>query len=242
MKTNVISILAAAISVFTFSEVQAQLLLEEMKIIPPVFPDREVVVEGETCASIDQYLINGVEYTLLPGRNHLAGTEVIRFEVSVRGELTSFQVINSISPEIDAEVIRVLRTTSGKWIPGNIDGKPFTMTREISLVFKPFSAYDLVGNARVLQGKGNKLMFLKNNSKRALRYYDRAVKLLPYEECILAARCLCKYELGDEKGYQEDLERMMALNPDSYTDAGSLTLERLIAQLRTDALEIPLSE
>jgi len=242
MKTNAISILAAAISVFTFGQVQAQLLLEETKIIPPAFLDRKIVVEGETCASINEYLIKGVEYTPRTSRNHLAGTEVIRFEVSTRGELTSFQVINSISPEIDAEVIRVLRTTSGKWIPGSIDGKPFAITREVSMVFKPSPTYDLVENARAFQDKGNKLMFVKNNPRRALSYYDRAAKLHPYEECILAARCLCKYELGDEKGYQEDLERMMALFPDSYTDAESLTLEQMIAQLRKDALQVQLSE
>ena len=51
---------------------------------------------------------------------------------------------------------------------------------------------------------------VKKNPKKALKYFNKAIRLLPKEESILAARSLCRYELGDEKGAIEDYNRIIA--------------------------------
>lgn len=242
MKTKVIYAATTAFFMFTFGQVCAQLFLEETKITPPVFPANTNEVHGTIATSINTYLVANVGFPTHSTRNHWAGTEVIRFEVSEKGNLTSFQVISSISPEIDSEVLRVLETTSGEWIPGTIDGKPYPMSREVSIVFKPYSGFDLVKTTRELQEKGNEILFVKKNPKRALNYYNRAAKLLPYEESILAGRCLCKYRLGDEEGYKEDLERILAIHPETFGSSVSGSPEQSLVQLSVLAMQVSISE
>lgn len=222
MKTKVFSITLAVIFTMTFAHTRAQERLDmqekdtviPISITPPIFPAKALVVHGQDAASINEYLMQHVEFPLASAQKQTMGTEVIRFKVSAEGELSSYEVINSVSPEIDEEVIRILETTSGNWIPGTIDGIPSSQIREVSLVFKPHPRYDLVGEAREYQDKGNRMMFIKDDPSRAIKFYNRAVKLLPYEESILAARALCRYEMGDETGAMKDVDRIMALNPE----------------------------
>jgi len=215
MKTHAISITFTAIFALIFSTAHAQDQdLREIQITPPKFPSIEISVHGQVASDIDEYMMQHVQYPLGSANKHLLGTEVVRFEVSETGTVSSFEVINSVSREIDEEVIRVLETTSGNWVPGTIDGVPSSQVREVSLVFKPNEDYDLVGHAKEYQDKGNRMMFLKKDPKRALKFYNQAIMLLPSEESILAARCCCRCELGDEQGALRDLERILALNPD----------------------------
>ena len=44
--------------------------------------------------------------------------------------------MNSLSPQIDAEMIRVLKTSNGMWKPGQNNGEPMTMETEVALVIK----------------------------------------------------------------------------------------------------------
>lgn len=235
MKTKEISILIVFISLIIFGQVQAQIVLDETEITPPKFPDQQFMVQDQIASSIDDYLNKYVKYPIESAKKHLSGTEVIRFEVSPRGELTSFHIINSVSPEIDREVIRVLETTSGHWIPGTVNGTPESMPREVSLAFLSHPGYDLISNARQLQDRGNKLLFVRRKPKSALKFYNQAATLLPFHESILAARSLCRYELGDKEGALMDLERIMALNPEFMERMVRGSYEEYFAQLRDEA-------
>lgn len=235
MKTHVIPMMLAAIVALIFSPilVQGQSLSERL-ITPPKFPAKEIMVHGQVAVSINDYLNKHVQYPNGSAHKHLLGTEVVQFRVSETGTLSSFQVINSISPNIDEEVIRVLETTSGNWIPGTIDGIPAPQVREVTLVFKPNKDYDLVAHAREYHDQGNRMMFLKKDPKRALKFYNQAIMLLPSEESILAARCCCKCELGDEQGARQDLDRLMVLNPDIRDQFKEEKSDEYFAELRKE--------
>ena len=234
MKTQLIVITFTAIFALIFSPILAQKSVEEMQITPPKFPAKMVLVHGQTAGSIDEYLKQHVLYPARSAHNHVLGTEVIQFEVSPSGTLSSFQVINSVSLEIDQEVIRILETTSGNWVPGTIDGVPSSQVREVSLTFKPNEDYDLVAHAMAFHDQGNRIMFLKKDPKRALKYYNQAIMLLPSEESILAARCCCKCELGDKEGAQQDLERILVLNPGVRDQFKEEKSDEYFAELRKE--------
>ncbi len=51
------------------------------------------------------------------------GQEVVQFLVNKDGSLSQFKIINSLGPECDKEVVRVL-TEMPKWKPGKEKGKP----------------------------------------------------------------------------------------------------------------------
>jgi len=112
------------------------------------------------------------------------------------------------------------------WKPASVNGEPVAMVKEVSLVFKLHKSNDFRLMAKNCSDKGNKMLFIKKDPQKALKYYDMGITLLPNEESLLAARGLCKYELGDEEGARRDWNRIKTLiengniptEPDYLTD------------------------
>ena len=69
------------------------------------------------------------------------------------------------------------------------------MNQEVSVIFKPSESYDLIAVAKKYQEKANSRMFEKEDPKSALKFCNQAIRLLPNEESLLAARSLCRYNL-----------------------------------------------
>jgi tetratricopeptide (TPR) repeat protein len=145
------------------------------------------------------------------------GTEVVRFTVTPSGELSDFAIINSVSREIDKEIIRVLETTNGMWIPGNNDNVPTGMTKEVSLAFciKNNSSKSVTEifkeKATNCYFAGSKALFEKQNPKKALKYYNWGINYLPNDQSLLLGRGICRYETGDKEGARQDWERLKSL-------------------------------
>lgn len=143
------------------------------------------------------------------------GIEVVHFTVTPRGELEDIAVINSVSPEIDREVIRVLETTNKMWNPGLKNGVLVSMEREVSIVFsldrQPKSSKDFLAQAKPIFDRGNKKFFIAKNNKSALRAYNKAISVYPNDKSMLLARGMCRYELGDNEGAYKDWNRIRIL-------------------------------
>jgi len=209
MKTRVIFLASMLIAGVVFGQNQKPLI--DLKSVQPVFNVTSAVNQSESSETIYDYLKKYVEYPRVSKNCGLQGTEVVKFVITPMGEITGFSVINRVCPKIDAEVIRVLKTTNGKWTPGSVNGEIVAMEQEVSLSFLLHESNDFVKMAVSIQKKGNKLMFIKNNPKKALKFFDQAIVLLPYEESLLAARGLCKYQIGDEDGAISDWNRLNTL-------------------------------
>jgi len=138
------------------------------------------------------------------------GTEVVCFLVTPQGELTDIKIINSVCPKIDEEIIRVLSLTSGKWQSGTVNGLNVPMEKEVSIAFKIHQSNDFKKLAQSNLKRGNEMQ-MKGNHKKAVKFYDEAIKYLPNEKTILAARSICKYEMGDAKGAEEDWTRLQKI-------------------------------
>jgi tetratricopeptide (TPR) repeat protein len=97
------------------------------------------------------------------------------------------------------------------WIPGTVNGESVAMVKEVSVIFKLSENSDFVAKAKSHLEQGNKMLFENKKPEKALKYFDKSIKLLPNEETLLAVRGLCKYEIGDYKGAQHDWDRLKAL-------------------------------
>lgn len=217
MKTNFFlaaGMLIAAIATGQNKELTA------IDVTPPVF-------KSESPKSINDFLQKNVEY---PAEAYLwkqQGTEVVQFVITPEGKITDFTVINSVSKEIDKEIIRVLQLTSGSWEPGTINGEPVSMESEVSMVFMLHQNVDFVEMAKENMRKGNEMLFLKDQPKKALRYFDWALNYLPGDETIHAIRGLCKYRLGDENGANRDWDRanLLAERNGKYIDFENMAMK-----------------
>jgi tetratricopeptide (TPR) repeat protein len=198
MKTTAFIFACVVMSAVTYGQTNPQFQPEEFQRAP--------------ANSINDYLHNNVKHFQDAALCCIPGTEVIAFVVTPEGELTGFRVINSVSPAVDDEVIRVLKETSGSWSPGSRNGVPVGMEQEVALVFIPNDHFNIVEEAKSLLDKGNRIFTVKKDPERALKYFNDAFRLRPCEESILAARSRCMYTLGDIEGAILDCSRIIELN------------------------------
>lgn len=211
MKRYVIFLAVALFAATGAAQNRTSYNLTESGMTPPVFLADETYAQGNQVKSLNDFLNKTINYPQESVKCCLQGTEVVEFIVNCSGEPTAFKVLNSICPEIDQEVIRTLKLTAGKWIPGTLNGSPVAMKQEIAVVFQLCSSDDFINKAKKYARKGNHLLFAQNKPKKAIKYYNYALTFMPFEENLLAARSLCLYRLGDLTGAATDWERIQVL-------------------------------
>lgn len=217
MKTT---ILFFSCMIFTFiafgQELEAN--VKEIKVTAPKFAGTENALEilnRVNSESINEYLAKNFQ---LSGHQFAEGTEVIQFTVTPAGELTDFNVINSVSREVDEEMIKILKTTDGMWIPGFNNNVPAEMTKEVAMAFyagKTSSKSVVEIFTEKATGyfiDGNKMLFEKQNLKKAMKYYNRGINYMPYDQSLLLVRGICRFETGDKDGARQDWERLKTLS------------------------------
>jgi hypothetical protein len=213
MKTKLFLLFAGLLlSAVAFSQEK----IEEVRVSPPEFmgvKGAALLIEKPTVhtQSLSEYVVSQLVYPEGDAQAFREGKEVIQFTVQTDGTLSDFVVINSVSSEMDDEVIRALKTTDGMWKPGCNNREAVSMEKEIVVAFKLAESSDLQAQATHYFVKGNKQLLLKRNPQRAIRHFDRGIVLLPNEKCLLLARGLSLYEVGDKEGACRDWNRIKAL-------------------------------
>lgn len=222
MKTISILLIAMMLTAITFAQDEKK-NLDEIKVTPPQFTgimNAAEMYHPVKFASFEDYLSKNLIYPEHILRSGAEGTEVVHFKVSADGKLADFKVINSVSPEIDAAIYEMLKTTCGMWKPGETNGEPTSMEKEIAIEFKwkEFEEFnktkDFDALARFYMKKGAEQFLVKNNPQKAMKHFNHGIKYRPNEDCLLMARGMCKYELGDKEGAQNDWNRMRTAGVD----------------------------
>lgn len=224
MKRIFIFLLCLTASVITFGQEKKEYLNEirEVKVTAPIFTAEKVVPKITTTTEnelspLKDYLLKNIQYPEQSKKLGKEGTEVVQFVVTPEGEVTDFNIINSVSKEIDEEVIRVLKTTNQMWKPGMNNETPVAMEKEVSIAFNisiddnPANTTDFFIQAKKNFDIGSKKFFVKESNKSALRYFDKAMLYLPNDKALLVTRGMCRYELGDKNGACQDWNRIKTL-------------------------------
>lgn len=201
MKTSIFLVSVMLIARFAFAQNN---LGNEVVVVAPFY-------QTNIYASVDDFLSKNIEYPSELKNSGIEGTEIIQFVVTPDGNLMDFIVINSVSPNLDEQIIQTLKITSGKWNPAMVDGNPVSMETEVSITFFLHSEQELIKSAKHYQDKGNEWLFVKDNPEKALKFYNQGTILLPNEESLLTMRSYCKYVLGDNEGALNDWERLKIL-------------------------------
>lgn len=233
MKKYFILLVCLTVSIIAFGQSETRdvmVNIGEVEVAPPQFTGIENVADmakPDKSLLIKKYLIANATYPENALLCNKEGSEIIKFVVTPKGNLTNFEVINSVCSEIDEEVIRILKTTNGMWQPGLNNGEPVAMEKEVSVVFcANKSSFETVCEHFTKKAtanfiSGNKKLYFKQNPKRALKYYDIAVRYLPNDESALYNRGMCRYELGDKEGAFRDWNRIVSLGGINVTDIAS---------------------
>jgi hypothetical protein len=190
--------------------------LEQVEVSPPEFTGIEGATrflngENANVSLLSQYMLNHVTYPEIDIESIREGKEIIRFTVQPDGSLTDFIVVNSVSPSIDQEVINAIKTTEGMWKPGYNNETIVPMEKEFSMVFKLTHTSSLISRAAARYKRGNKLLLVEKNPKRALRHFEQGLVYVPEDCPMLMLHGLSLYELGDKERACQDWNRIKAL-------------------------------
>ena len=210
-----LSLLCIISSVTTFGQNQKQKSMEEIICTPPKFTGIKATIpmllDGKF-PTIENYLTENANYPGVAKQLFSQGTVVVHFVITPKGEVSDIKIVNSVSKEIDEEVIGALMTTSGMWKPGNNNGDAVAMEKEVSVIFRlEDSKYSFNDMVKTYFSHGAEMLFMKKSPKKALRYFDKGITLLPNETSLLALRGMTRFELGDKEGALRDWTRIKNL-------------------------------
>jgi TonB family protein len=154
------------------------------------------------------------------------GVVVVRFIVEPTGEVSHLRVDNSVSPILDQCVMDLIQMTSGKWLPGKVNGRPTAMESKVVVNFDikgelshedkarnhlimAIRQYDLglalSQNDLVNKRKAN------NRFKRALHQLNQAQKYSPDEIAVLNWQVNVLEKLGELTKLAEKKEQLQIL-------------------------------
>jgi len=88
---------------------------------------------GDT--ALMNFLSGNIIYPKKKKKKGIQGRVIVQFEVDIDGSIKNIEVVRSISPELDAEAIRVIKKMP-KWIPGKQRGKPVKVKYTLPINFK----------------------------------------------------------------------------------------------------------
>jgi hypothetical protein len=217
MKKFLLFIFCLVLSGLAYSQNEkSHTTLKQVEVSPPEFigvHNATIFLAEKTAHKtlLSEYMKSHVEYPKTDIKESNEGKEIVRFTVYPDGSLRHFQVINSVSPDIDEEVISALKTTEGMWKPGYNNENTVPMEREFSMVFKIIGTRDLQTKATIQFKRGNKLLLVKKSPKRALLHFDQGLVYMPNSTPLLFLRGLTRYELGDRAGAHQDWNRIKTL-------------------------------
>lgn len=188
--------------------------LNEIKVTPPKFTGIakvETIPVESNYVSLEKYLIKLIEPQMQELKTFKEGTAVVQFLVNQSGNLIDFHVINSVTPEIDKEVIKALEKTNGMWKPGLNNDELVTMEKEVTIAFRLGDTPKFEQRAQISFRRGAKMLHIKAKPEKALKHFNNGIALLPNDKGILVNRGLARYELGDMAGACSDWNRIKSL-------------------------------
>lgn len=214
-------------------EVKNELL--EVQVTPPTFMVNEKVNEYSTQhvnGNLQEFIAAHFNYT--DSKNyHYSGVAILQFTVMENGHLDNFEIINSVYSEIDNALIETLKMTNGMWNPGTNNGEAIAMQREVSVAIHPAEERRSLDyrnqqsiNQKMYQ-KGNKLLFVKNNPKKALNKYNYAIRYQPNDEALWIVRGFCHYQMGEEQKALKDWERVKDLSDQNLVKLNTTAYSQL---------------
>ncbi len=188
--------------------------LSEILVEPPKFmSDKlEFDTQNDNITPLGNYLLSSIDANNIYGQ----GVVIINLTIKQDGTLSNFIVQNSVSSSTDQCVIDCIKSTSGYWKAGRVNGEPVDMNKEIHVSFVNPEKGSLKDQARncisIAIKKFNKATILQEGyfmtndraEKKAARKLNTTLQLLelanryqPNEPSVVFWQA-CAYEkLGD---------------------------------------------
>ncbi len=85
--------------------------------------------------SLYQFLASNIKFPEEAMRKSITGKVYTTFIIRKDSSIDSLKILSPVHPSLDAEALRVVKKTNGKWIPGEIDKKKVDVRFQMPIVF-----------------------------------------------------------------------------------------------------------
>ncbi len=102
------------------------------------FSDVEVKpsFKGGDANEFARWVMSGFTYPQAAIDAGIQGRGLVQFTINTDGSMGDVKIIKSVSPELDAEVLRVVNSCTERWTPGMQNGKPVPVTFAMPVSFQ----------------------------------------------------------------------------------------------------------
>lgn len=104
---------------------------EEVLKAAQEMPEFEGGVKG-----LMSFLVKNITYPEAAEKAGIEGYVVVRFTVTKTGDVQDIELVRAVDPSLDAEAIRVVKATAGKWKPGKVNGEEVNVHYTLPISFK----------------------------------------------------------------------------------------------------------
>ena len=84
---------------------------------------------------LGQFLSSNLQYPVTAQKANISGRVFLTFVVCTDGTLCDYDVLKGVHPDLDEEAVRVVKSMSGKWIPGVQRGKKVRVKYNLPINF-----------------------------------------------------------------------------------------------------------
>ena len=97
-------------------------------------PDQLPSFKGKGTEAFSEWVMSHLKNPKDAKEAKLSGTVLVKFVIGTNGGVQEVEVLQGVSPSLDAEAVRVVRS-SPKWKPALKDGKPVRMMYNLPVLF-----------------------------------------------------------------------------------------------------------
>ncbi len=109
---------------------------DEPESIPYQLVEEQPKFQGGDANEFSKWVNAHLVYPEAAKKAGTQGRMVLQFAVMPDGSMGDVHVLRGLSPELDAEALRVLKSCDVKWTPGVQDGKPVKVTFTFPIIFQ----------------------------------------------------------------------------------------------------------
>ncbi|WP_319501678.1 hypothetical protein [uncultured Draconibacterium sp.] len=211
MKTIKILFICMIASIFAYAQENVPPhMMGDVEVMPPKFT--AVKYTADDANSLKNYIAQRFA-NQTESEQVREGTQVVQFVVNTDGTVSNIHTVNSVSPTIDNLITGILEETDYMWKPGQNNGVPVAMEKEIAIQIKvgPTSTSadrrDFTEIAKGHFSKGAEKLFVDGKTKKAVRYFESAIRYKPYDQATLYMLTICELDRGNSQKAQAYIDR-----------------------------------
>ena len=177
-----------------------------------------------------KYIASSLMYPADAAENGIIGLSLASCTIDPEGSVQDVAIINPLSPSVDQVIIRLLKSTSGRWTPIEKDTletcyvQVFFVLLGLEFNTSKLTDYNVLDEVRVtamgiMFDDSNKFtdeqlaIYLNEslqarNYKKAIWYLDEAMRRNPFNPELYQVRIMVNTKLGDRERVMEDVSKM----------------------------------